>query len=61
VTASSPRVTAAQAAQDREQAAHDREDAGTDELTGARRRGVGLEELQHEIDRARRTCASRLG
>jgi diguanylate cyclase (GGDEF)-like protein len=44
-----------QAAHDREQAAHDREYAGTDELTGARRRGVGLEELQREINRARRT------
>jgi diguanylate cyclase (GGDEF)-like protein len=45
----------AQAARDRERASHDREYAGTDELTGARRRGVGLEELQREIDRARRT------
>jgi diguanylate cyclase (GGDEF)-like protein len=44
-----------QAAHDREYAAHDREYAGTDELTGARRRGVGLEELRREIDRARRT------
>jgi diguanylate cyclase len=44
-----------QAARDREQAARDRERAGTDELTGARRRGVGLYELQREIDRARRT------
>jgi diguanylate cyclase (GGDEF)-like protein len=43
-----------QAAHDREQAAHDRKCAGTDELTGARRRGIGLEELQREIDRARR-------
>ena len=43
------------AARDREQARRDREDAGIDELTGARRRGVGLEELQREIDRARRT------
>jgi diguanylate cyclase (GGDEF)-like protein len=42
------------AAHDREQARRDREDAGIDELTGARRRGVGLEELQREIDRARR-------
>lgn len=44
-----------QAARDREQAARDREQAGTDELTGARRRGVGLQELQREMDRARRT------
>ena len=43
------------AAKDREQAARDREQAGIDELTGARRRGVGLEEVQREIDRARRT------
>jgi diguanylate cyclase (GGDEF)-like protein len=43
------------AAEDREQAAHERRQAGTDELTGARRRGVGLEELQREIERARRT------
>jgi diguanylate cyclase (GGDEF)-like protein len=44
-----------QAAEDREQAARDREHAGIDELTGARRRGVGLEEAQREIERARRT------
>ncbi len=44
-----------QAARDREQAARDREQAGTDELTGARRRGVGLHELKREMDRARRT------
>jgi diguanylate cyclase (GGDEF)-like protein len=43
------------AARDREQARRDRELAGTDELTGARRRGVGLQDLQREIDRARRT------
>jgi diguanylate cyclase (GGDEF)-like protein len=43
------------AARDREQAARDREQAGIDELTGARRRGVGLEEVQREIDRVRRT------
>ena len=42
------------AARDREQAAWAREHAGIDELTGARRRGVGLEEVQREIDRARR-------
>lgn len=42
------------AAQDREQAAYDRRHAGTDELTGARRRGVGVEELQSEMERARR-------
>jgi diguanylate cyclase (GGDEF)-like protein len=39
---------------DRRQAADDREDAGFDELTGARRRGVGLEELDSEMKRARR-------
>jgi diguanylate cyclase (GGDEF)-like protein len=43
------------AARDREEAARERRQAGTDELTGARRRGVGLEELEREIDRARRT------
>jgi diguanylate cyclase (GGDEF)-like protein len=42
------------AAQDREQTAYDRRHAGTDELTGARRRGVGIEELQSEMERARR-------
>ncbi len=39
---------------DRRQAAVDREQAGRDDLTGARRRGVGLEELDNEIMRARR-------
>jgi len=43
-----------QAGGDRLRAADDREQAGTDELTGARRRGVGLEELQTEMKRARR-------
>jgi diguanylate cyclase (GGDEF)-like protein len=47
-----------QAARDREQAARDRQQAGIDELTGARRRGVGLQELQREMDRARRTGES---
>ena len=47
-----------QAARDREQAAYERTHAGTDELTGARRRGVGLEELENEIQRARRTGQS---
>jgi diguanylate cyclase (GGDEF)-like protein len=47
-----------QAARDREQATRDREQAGTDELTGARRRGIGVEELQREIDRAHRTGKS---
>ena len=42
------------AGSDREQAASDREEAGTDDLTGARRRGVGLKELDNEIQRARR-------
>ena len=46
------------AALDRAQAARERRAAGTDELTGARRRGVGLEELDREIDRARRTSKS---
>jgi diguanylate cyclase (GGDEF)-like protein len=41
-------------ARDREQARREREHAGVDELTGARRRGVGLDELQREIERARR-------
>jgi diguanylate cyclase (GGDEF)-like protein len=40
---------------DREESLREREFAATDELTGARRRGVGLEDLQREIDRARRT------
>ena len=43
------------AAIERARAARERRAAGTDELTGARRRGVGLEELDREIDRARRT------
>jgi diguanylate cyclase (GGDEF)-like protein len=42
------------ASSDREQAASDREHAGTDELTGVRRRGVGLGELWTEMTRARR-------
>jgi len=58
-----------QAARDREQAARDREQAQadrdallqalaiaeTDQLTGARTRTAGLLDLDHEIDRARRT------
>ena len=40
---------------DREESKRDREQAGIDELTGARRRGVGLEDLQREIERSRRT------
>ena len=40
---------------DREAASQDRALAGTDDLTGARRRGVGLFELEREIDRAQRT------
>jgi diguanylate cyclase (GGDEF)-like protein len=42
------------AARDRAQAALDREESDTDELTHARRRGAGMEQLQREIDRARR-------
>lgn len=45
------------AARNREQAARERERAETDELTGVRRRGVGLDELEREIQRARRTGA----
>jgi diguanylate cyclase (GGDEF)-like protein len=40
---------------DREESRRDREYAGTDELTGARRRGIGLEELDREVARAHRT------
>jgi len=43
---------------DREASGRARAHAGIDELTGARRRGVGLEDLQREIDRARRTGES---
>ena len=46
------------AAIERAQATRERRAAGIDELTGARRRGVGLEELDREIDRARRTRTS---
>jgi len=46
-----------QAARDREHAARDRKLSAADELTGALRRGAGLEELQQEIDRARRIDA----
>jgi diguanylate cyclase (GGDEF)-like protein len=42
-------------ARDRKHAAEDREASATDELTGARRRGAGLTELDREIDRAERT------
>ncbi len=42
-------------ARDREQSKQDRDHAATDELTDAYRRGVGLEELEREIARARRT------
>jgi diguanylate cyclase (GGDEF)-like protein len=42
------------AARDRAQAAMDREASETDELTHVRRRGAGMEQLQREIDRARR-------
>jgi diguanylate cyclase (GGDEF)-like protein len=49
-----------QAAQKRDQHAvrRDRESAVIDELTGARRRGIGLAELQGEIERAQRTSRS---
>lgn len=54
----------AQAARDRKQAAQDRAElahqlaiAETDELTGARARSAGLEELEHEVDRAHRTAS----
>ena len=43
------------AARDREQSARDREEAGIDGLTGALRRDLGLSDLAHEIDRARRS------
>jgi diguanylate cyclase (GGDEF)-like protein len=49
------------AARDREQASDERDRAGADELTSARRRGVGLEELQREIDRSRRTGENLVG
>jgi diguanylate cyclase (GGDEF)-like protein len=45
----------AQAAQDRAELAHQLAIAETDELTGARSRGAGLAELEHEVDRAHRT------
>lgn len=52
-----------QAAREREQALADREAltielqrAAVDALTGARTRAVGLRELDHELDRARRTA-----
>lgn len=48
------------AGRDRESAGADRHSAGFDELTGARRRGVGLEELANEIQRARRESNGRL-
>src|SRR4051794_128459 len=43
------------AALDREHARRERERATLDDLTGAVRRGPGLIELEHEIDRARRS------
>jgi diguanylate cyclase (GGDEF)-like protein len=43
------------AAQDRANAAKERALAATDELTGLLRRGVGMLELQRDIDRARRS------
>ena len=46
------------AARDRAQAALDRDASETDELTHVRRRGAGMEQLQREIDRARRAPES---
>jgi len=43
------------AARDRVQAALDREASEVDELTHVRRRGAGLEQLERECERARRT------
>jgi diguanylate cyclase (GGDEF)-like protein len=43
------------AARDREHLAHELDRAGLDELTAARRRGVGLQEFKRDIQRARRT------
>jgi len=51
-TASDQRVEAQRAAAE---AKHTLELAGTDELTGARARKVGLDEVAREIERARRT------
>ena len=42
------------AAEDRVQAAAERQAGEVDTLTGARRRGPGLADIQHEIDRANR-------
>ena len=60
-TASTPRAIASERRADREQAARDREraasdlkQAGVDQLTGARRRGTGLEEMRREIEGAAR-------
>jgi diguanylate cyclase (GGDEF)-like protein len=46
------------AARDRAQAALEREASEIDELTHVRRRGAGMEQLQKEIDRARRAVES---
>jgi diguanylate cyclase (GGDEF)-like protein len=43
------------AARDRVQAALDREASEVDELTHVRRRGAGMEQLERELERARRT------
>jgi diguanylate cyclase (GGDEF)-like protein len=47
-----------EAAAERAQAAQLRDVASTDALTGTRARGPGMADLQHEIDRARRTTGS---
>lgn len=45
---------------DRDEAEADRRSAGIDELTGARRRGVGLQNLANEVGRAHREGHSHL-
>jgi diguanylate cyclase (GGDEF)-like protein len=61
ITASESRSRAAadrgRAATDREEAARARTLAATDALTGARTRAAGLDDLDRELDRARRTTS----